>query len=220
MVQRRTGRALLPWRYGAFLLACASMAPLALAFGAPVGIMAGFDLATLLFLFTLRPLFAHDVAAMRRHARENDANRTAILVMTGVVMLVMLVVIASELKQRTAPSPPVVGLIVVTLMLAWLFSNLVYTFHYAFLFYRADKAADGAAKKGTGGDHGGLSFPARDEPDYWDFAYFALTLGMTFQTSDVAIESPVIRKVALFHSLAAFVFNLGIIAFTINIIGG
>jgi len=211
MGRKRAGRALLPWRYGVFLLACASMLPLALAFGAPVGIMAGFDLATLLFLLTLRPLFAHDAAAMRRHARENDANRTAILVVTGVVMAVMLVVIASELKQRTAPSPPVVGLIVVTLMLAWLFSNLVYTFHYAFLFYRAD---------GKGADHGGLSFPARDEPDYWDFAYFALTLGMTFQTSDVAIESPVIRKVALFHSLAAFVFNLGIIAFTINIIGG
>ena len=28
-------------------------------------------------------------------------------------------------------------------------------------------------------------FPARDEPDYWDFVYFAFTLGMTFQTSDV-----------------------------------
>jgi uncharacterized membrane protein len=203
-------RPLLPWRYGLFLLACLAMLPLALIFGAPVGIMAGFDLAALLFLATLHPLFRHDAETMRRHARENDANRTAILVTTSIVMAVMLVVVASELKQRVDPSHPVVVLIVATLTLGWLFSNLVYTIHYAYLFYKEDKGAD----------HGGLSFPARDEPNYWDFAYFALTLGMTFQTSDVAIESPAIRRVALFHSLAAFVFNLGIIAFTINIIGG
>jgi len=42
---------------------------------------------------------------------------------------------------------------------------------------------------------------------------------MTFQTSDVAITQPLIRRVALFHCLAAFIFNLGIVAFTINILG-
>lgn len=43
---------------------------------------------------------------------------------------------------------------------------------------------------------------------------------MTFQTSDVQITSPAVRKVALLHSFAAFVFNLGVIAFTINALGG
>jgi uncharacterized membrane protein len=110
-----------------------------------------------------------------------------------------------------APSGPQLLLIIGTLILGWLFSNLIYTFHYAYLFY-----LDGEG----GGDHGGLEIPGRPAPDYWDFAYFAFTLGMTFQTSDVQITSPVIRRVALFHSLAAFVFNLGVIAFSINIIGG
>lgn len=201
----------LPWRYGVFLLVCLSMAPIAWVFGTSAGIMLGFDLAALIFVATLASLFSCGPAAMRRHARENDANRTVILFVTGVVMIVLLVVIASELRQKATPSAAMVGLIVATLILAWLFSNLVYALHYAFLFYR------GGAR---GGDHGGLSFPERDEPDYWDFAYFAFTLGMTFQTSDVAITGPAIRRVALFHSLAAFVFNLGVIAFTINIIGG
>ena len=201
----------LPWRYGLFLLACATMFPLAVLFGAQSGIMAGFDLAVLLFVVTLWPFFGHDAAAMRAHARAGDTNRTGSLVITGVVMAVMLVVIASELRQRDAPSLAMLALIVATLLLAWLFSNLVYTFHYAYLFYRHG---------GDGKDHGGLEFPERPEPDYWDFAYFAFTLGMTFQTSDVAITSPTIRRIALFHSLAAFIFNLGIIAFTINIIGG
>lgn len=201
----------LPWRYALFLLACLTMIPLVSAFGPQAGIMAGFDLATLVFAATLRPFFSHDTAAMRRHARENDANRTLMLVMTGIVMVVMLVVVASELRQRVAPSGPMIGLIVATLILGWLFSNIVYTFHYAYLYYR------GGAQ---GADHGGLQFPEKPEPDYWDFAYFAFTLGMTFQTSDVAITSPAIRRVALFHCLAAFVFNLGVIAFSINIIGG
>ena len=43
---------------------------------------------------------------------------------------------------------------------------------------------------------------------------------MTFQTSDTDITSPRIRKIATFHSLAAFIFNIGILAFTINVIGG
>jgi uncharacterized membrane protein len=206
----------LPWRYGLFLLVCVSMVPLGQWLGWQMGVMAGFDLAVLVFAATLVPFFAHDTADIRRHARNADGNRTTMLVMTAVVMAVILVVIASALRQKEVPSPALFGLIILTLMLAWCFSNLVYTLHYAYLFYR------GGARAGKGGsdDHGGLSFPERSEPDYWDFAYFGFTLGMTFQTSDVAITSPAIRRVALFHSLAAFVFNLGIIAFTINIIGG
>ena len=34
---------------------------------------------------------------------------------------------------------------------------------------------------------GGLSFPGEGAPAYLDFAYFAFTLGICFQTSDVTI---------------------------------
>ena len=70
------------------------------------------------------------------------------------------------------------------------------------------------------GDAAGIEFPGTKSPDYWDFAYFSFTLGMTFQTSDVAVTSTAIRKVVLFHCFAAFVFNIGVIAFTINVLGG
>jgi uncharacterized membrane protein len=43
---------------------------------------------------------------------------------------------------------------------------------------------------------------------------------MTFQTSDVNITAPGIRHVALMHSFAAFIFSIGLIAFTINVLGG
>jgi uncharacterized membrane protein len=201
----------LPWRYAVFLLACASMVPLSRAFGPNAGIMAGFDLAALLFMALIAPFFGHDSVAMRERARANDANRTVILAVTGIVMVVVLVVVASELRHKMVASTPQMALVVATLMLSWLFSNFVYTLHYAYLYYLDESGGD---------DHRGLEIPGRPEPDYWDFAYFAFTLGMTFQTSDIQITSPIVRRAALFHCLAAFVFNLGVIAFTINIIGG
>lgn len=204
-----TGR-FLPWRFAIFLLGCLSALPFAIAFKPTTSIMLGFDLGAILFLISLKSLFVTDPVIMRRHVRDNDANRTLILAITGIVMTVVLVVIAAELRQKSEHSDTTLALVIATLMFAWLFSNLVYTLHYAYLYYSDDD---------HGGDHGGLNIPEREEPDYWDFAYFSLTLGMTFQTSDVEITSPAIRRVALFHSLAAFVFNLGIIAFSINILG-
>ena len=52
-----------------------------------------------------------------------------------------------------------------------------------------------------------------------DFVYFAFTLGVAVQTSDVPITSPHIRRVVTVHCLAAFVFNIGVLAFTINVLG-
>jgi uncharacterized membrane protein len=88
---------------------------------------------------------------------------------------------------------------------------MIYALHYAHLYY-SDASTDGKDAKG-------LDFPSCDEPDYWDFAYFAFTLGMTFQTSDVEISSRRVRKVALGQCMAAFVFNIGVLAFTINVLG-
>ena len=87
---------------------------------------------------------------------------------------------------------------------------MIYTLHYAHLFYR----------EGARGDSGGLEFPRTPEPDYWDFIYFAFCLGMTFQTSDVTVTDGRLRRAVTAHCMAAFVFNLGIIAFTINVLGG
>jgi uncharacterized membrane protein len=126
-----------------------------------------------------------------------------------VTMLVILTSVAKELQGKTDIAATV--LVIVTLVLAWLFSNTVYALHYAHLFY-SDCDDDGQ-------DSGGLDFPKCAEPDYWDFLYFSFTLGMTFQTSDVEISSRRMRRVSLGQCLAAFVFNIGVLAFTINVLG-
>ena len=170
-------------------------------------LMLGFDLASAGFLLSLWPLLDDESDAMRARAKNNDANRAGLLAITGLVMVVILVAVANELGGH--PSTFGAALVIATLALAWLFSNTVYALHYAHLFYSR------AHEK----DAGGLDFPDTKEPDYWDFTYFSFTLGMTFQTSDVSIESRAMRRVVTGQCLAAFAFNLGVLAFTINVLG-
>lgn len=201
--------AIMPWRYGLFLLLC--LTSLGFAHWLPwyQAIMAGFDVAALIYAATLVPLFRLDAAGIREKAKTVDADRILLLALTAVIMVTILTAVGSELAQRQAPDSFAIALIVMTLGLAWGFSNLIYAIHYAHLYYDDSKG---------GGDRGGVVFPQTDTPDYWDFVYFAFTLGMTFQTSDVEITNGQWRKVVIFHSVAAFVFNIGIIAFSINIL--
>ena len=62
-----------------------------------------------------------------------------------------------------------------------------------------------------------MTFPDDNEPDYWDFAYFAFTIGMCAQTSDVTVSSKTIRRTALTHSIVSFLFNAALLALTVNI---
>jgi uncharacterized membrane protein len=211
--QHAIGHRLLPPRFLAFCLVALVAVPAAIVrAGWSTGTMIGFDVAAALFLAICLPLLRESSAdAMRASARRNDANRVALLVIASFASIAVLASIAAELGARGEPEPGTVALVVATLILSWLFGNTVYALHYAHLYYLAGE---------EGGDAQGLDVPATPEPDYWDFLYFAFTLGMTFQTSDVALCTRQMRRVATAHTMAAFVFNLGIVAFTINVLGG
>ncbi len=206
---RPAGASFMPWRYGLFLLLCASAAVFGLWLPWYQAIMAGFDLAALGYAATLPPLFRLDAAGIREKAKPEDADRILLLALTAITMMTILTAVATELTQRQAPDRLAVALVIVTLAIAWCFSNMIYAIHYAHLYYDDSRG---------GGDRGGVEFPTTKSPDYWDFVYFAYTLGMTFQTSDVAITDGQWRKVVIFHCIAAFVFNIGVIAFSINIL--
>lgn len=212
---RSIGNLIAPARFIFFVTAFAAAIPLAYLINQDwyESTMLGFDAAAILFLIACMPLLrTTDASELRAHAEANDANRTGLLGITALVMAVVLLVVAKEMGVAGGPQAiqaKAKVLIIATLAVAWLFSNSIYALHYAHLYYR-----EGAKERGAG-----IDFPGSGDPNYWDFVYFAFTLGMTFQTSDVEISDAGIRRIVTLHCLAAFVFNLGVLAFTINVLG-
>ena len=173
-----------------------------------LGAMAGFDVAAIVFLASCIPLLGtREARVIRDHAQANDANRIGLLVITGIVVSILLIAISAEAIGHN-PQPLTKGLIILTLALAWLFANTVYAFHYAHMVYMHPEV--GCV---------GLEFPRTTHPVYWDFVYFSFTCGMAFATSDVTVTESHMRKIVTIHCLAAFAFNIGVLAFTINVLG-
>jgi uncharacterized membrane protein len=102
-------------------------------------------------------------------------------------------------------------LVASTLMMSWLLAHVVFAVRYAHEWYRREE---------TGTVRRGLDFPGDSEPDYMDFLYFSLVLGMTFQVSDVQITARGFRRLAMLHGLVSFLYNTIIIALTVNIAAG
>ena len=213
--RRTIGSTLAPARYVMFVLLLPVFA-LAYQSARPAAdwlesVAMGFDGAAALFLLSLIPLLrGSSVEKIRRQARENDANRLLVLIITTLISLAVMVAMTGELGGAGRGEPGPIVRLVATLALVWLFANSVYALHYAHMFYTDH----------GGSDRGGLDVPGTAAPSYPDFIYFAFTLGMTFQTSDITITRRDMRIVVTLHSMAAFLFNIGIIAFTINVIGG
>jgi uncharacterized membrane protein len=89
---------------------------------------------------------------------------------------------------------------------AWALTHTAYALHYAHLYYRDDDDGEG-----------GLDFAKDVRPDYFDFAYFAFTVGMCFQVSDVVVSSRLLRRAVLGHAVLSFTYNTAIIAVALNL---
>ncbi len=102
-----------------------------------------------------------------------------------------------------------VALAAMTIVIAWTVMQVAFTLHYAHEHYDPYQLArDG---------RGGLTFPGEASPDYWDFLYFATSIGATSQTSDVTIGTKGLRRLVTLHAAVAFFFNTMILAMTINL---
>ena len=126
----------------------------------------------------------------------------------------MFAVMLLVLSKEQSPDKVVLAVIlaVAGMMLSWVMVHTIFTFHYAHLYYFSgkDDTPDGEA----------LDFPATPKPDYLDFAYFSFVIGMTFQVSDVTINSRLLRRTTLAHALLSFALNTFVVALTINLIAG
>lgn len=154
-----------------------------------------------------------DARALRAHYEEEDPTAPVIVIVVVIAALLSLAAIVgllSTLKQAES-GVRVAHLILATLTIvnSWVLVHVMFTIRYADMYYSV--APDGAPP---------LIFPHTSEPLFWDFLYFSFTIGVACQTSDVCTAQTQIRKMVTIHSLIAFVFNVSVLGFAINVSAG
>jgi uncharacterized membrane protein len=175
-----------------------------------VAALCAIDVASLGFVIRVWVSIAGaDPTATARLARvEDDSQVTAEAVLVGAAAASLLAVVFTVAQAGDAVAPDrglLTVLALVSVALAWAAVHTVFVLRYARLYY--------------GQPEGGIDFHG-ESPDYVDFAYLALTIGMTFQVSDTDLTGKPIRRVALHHALLSYVFGTVIIATTISSVAG
>jgi uncharacterized membrane protein len=175
------------------------------------------DTGVLIYLVAAMVLFAVEPTdRMAAHAEAQQEGEWTIFWLTVAAVMFSFAAIFGEFAG-THDLPPRqktlhIALVAVTLFQSWLMTHTSFAFRYAHEYYSRDIAPPELDR--------GLIFPDETMPDYFDFMYFSLVLGMTFQVSDVQITSRKFRRLAAVHGLLSFLFNTIILALTVNIAAG
>ena len=171
----------------------------------------GWDTAALVFCtwiwIVVWPMPASETAA---HATPEDPSRPVSDVLILCASVASLAAVGLVLVQGHSVRPPaqvlLAGLGLASVAVSWLTVHTVYMLRYARLYYSPPR--------------GGIQFNQEEPPAYRDFAYVALTLGMTYQVADTSLESSVMRSTVIRHALMSYLFGSIILATVINLIAG
>jgi uncharacterized membrane protein len=147
-----------------------------------------------------------------RAARQDDSRVVilAIILLAIIASFVAIVGLLAEAKESPQHLKILrLGLAAATIILAWTVMQVVFTLHYAHEFYRPSGGEKSVAE--------GLEFRGDNNPDYWDFFYFATSIGAASQTSDVSIRTKPLRHIVTLHAIISFFFNTAVLALTINL---
>lgn len=175
--------------------------------------LVGWDVMAAVFVTWIwLTIWPRDPRSTASHAARDDPGRPIVdllLIGASVASLVGVgfVIVASGNSKGTAKAA-YVAFAVATVFLSWAVVHTAYTLRYARLFYA--------------GNAGGINFHQipNGEPQYIDFAYISLTVGMTFQVSDPEVTSTVMRATILRQALLAYLFGVVIIGIVINVVAG
>ncbi len=183
--------------------------------GPAPAILAGFDAGVVVFFASLVSLFGTGTPeTMRARSQANDPDHHLLILLSLAIAGIVVAAVWTEVIAISASDNPDAGamllLATISLALSWLFANALGTLHYAHRWYLPGPAGDATR---------GLDFPGdATEPDYWDFAYYTVTLSMTFQVSDVTTASGAMRRLAIVHGLLAFLFNISVVALSVSLV--
>jgi uncharacterized membrane protein len=170
----------------------------------------GWDVTAIFFTVTvwlgIWPLSAE---ATRRQAIMEDPSRASSDLLTLCASVASLGAVAVVLVHANSAHGLERGLLaalgLLSVAVSWLTVHTIFTLRYALLYCTAE---------------GGIDFNQQEPPSYRDFAYLAITIGMTFQVSDTSLQSTDMRATALRHALLSYLFGSIILAASVNLIAG
>ncbi len=176
------------------------------------------DTAVIWFCSSMLLVMARsDDCDMRIRARVQDEGQHFILTLVLVAAAISIGAIAKELSLAKTDLGYIkilrIALAFATVIASWFLVQLIFALHYAHEYYAPAEGAHGGIVKG-------LEFPDDDTPDYWDFLYFAVVLGVASQTADVSFKTKALRRIGTVHGVIAFTFNTVVLALTINLLAG
>jgi uncharacterized membrane protein len=176
-----------------------------------IGMLVGWDVAAGVYVsWTWATIWRQDSAATARLALREDPGRATADALLLVASVASVLAVALAITAGGADSPEARDLhallAVASVALSWTVVQTVFTAHYARLYYSHPA--------------GGIDFNQDAPPRYADFAYLAFTVGMTFQVSDTALQTPALRAAALRPALLSYLLGAVILATTINLVAG
>jgi uncharacterized membrane protein len=146
-------------------------------------------------------------------SRHREPSGIPVLIVTMLVALVSFGAVAA-LLDVVANAPPwlkVLHLIcsVLVLFLSWIVLQISFGLRYMKMYYD---------EVGADTPEPDLEFPTHSTPDLWDFMYYSFTIAMCYQTSDVTINAPDIRRLTLLHAIFSFFYVALIISLVVNLL--
>ncbi len=186
------------------------------ALGLAVGLLSAWGTVALVsVIWTLLVVWPMDAEQTRAHATDEDPGRQlarAAAILGSLASLAAVVFVASEAQHASGARAYVLAIIALaSVASSWALIQVDYGLHYAHMYYQLGP---------TGEPAGGINFNQLDPPQYTDFAYFSVGLGMTYQVADTNVERNGVRRVVIAQTLLCYVFGVGIIANVVNLISG
>lgn len=147
---------------------------------------------------------------LKKHAVDTDTPAPFILLVTVGAFAISLASLFIVLNEGDVVEPLDLILSFASVVLGWFTIHTMAAVHYAHVYWRPHGG------KPLQPEERGLDFPQTDMPGIFDFLYFAFVIGMTAQTSDVAVTTTQMRKLNLVHAIISFFFNTVLVAAAVN----
>lgn len=179
--------------------------------GVAAGILSGWGaFAIVNVVWVLLLIWPMDAAATRDHATvEAPGRQIARLISIAGSLVSLGAVLVVIIQAQDAPGADeylLAGIAVISVAASWMLIQVEYVLRYARTYY--------------GDPGGGIDFNQREDPQYTDFVYFSIGLGMTYQVADTDVTSNGVRRVVIAQTVLGYLFGTVILASILNLVVG